>query len=227
MALDVFLADITGPVKCTLWDDAVHAFLQLVAGQRPVPGQKCYVRLENIRIVEVMKSEWNGTILTKTKVINSIAGLANREATIVSLPSVASSPFLTTASFAVPSPSCCISQFLLARSKLQVPFKATFAGMVTNVQNLEASTTGQPKRCFDLVDEVGSWIKCCAIGRNATSLAITEAMYVVVYFAHGRPSLGSSESMVLILKDGVVAPVGEKNPPLAKRTYIDIGSGVQ
>ena len=108
-----------------------------------------------------------------------------------------------------------------------MPFKATFAGMMSNVQNLEASSSGQPKRCFDLVDEVGSWIKCCAIGRSATSLAITEAMYVVVYFAHGRPPLGSSETMVLILKDGVVAPVGEKNPPLAKRTYIDIGSGVQ
>ena len=97
MALDVFLVDFTGPVKCTLWDDAVHAFLQLVAGRQLVPRQKCYVRLENIRIVEVMKSEWNGTILTKMKVINSIAGLANREATIVSLPSVASYPFLTTA----------------------------------------------------------------------------------------------------------------------------------
>ena len=52
-------------------------------------------------------------------------------------------------------------------------------------------------------------------------------MCVIVYFAHGRPSLGSSEAMLLILKDSVVAPVGEKNPPLAKRTYIDICSGVQ
>ena len=108
-----------------------------------------------------------------------------------------------------------------------MPFKATFAGMVSNVRNLEASTTVQPKRCFDLVDEVGSWIKCCAIGRNATSLAITEAMYVVVYFAHGRPPLGSSETMVLILKDGVVAPVGEKNLFFAKRMYIDISGEAQ
>ena len=99
--------------------------------------------------------------------------------------------------------------------------------MVSNVQSLEASTTGQAKRCFDLVDEVGSWIKCCAIGRNATSHAITEAVYVIAYFAHGRPPLGSSAAMLLIPKDSVVAPVGEKNPPLAKRTYIRIRSGVQ
>ena len=97
MALDVFLVDITGPVKCTLWDDAVHAFLKLVAERQLVPGQKCYVRLENIRIADVMKSDWNGPILTKMKVVNSISGLANRDATIVSLPPVVSSLFLTTA----------------------------------------------------------------------------------------------------------------------------------
>ena len=96
--------------------------------------------------------------------------------------------------------------------------------MVSNVQGVESSTTGQPKLRFDLVDQVGSWIKCCALGRNATNLAIAEAKFVIVHFAHGRPSLGSSEAMLLIMKDGVVAPLGVKNPPIAKRTYIDISS---
>jgi len=51
-----------------------------------------------------------------------------------------------------------------------------------NVQEISVSNNGGPKRLFDIVDGTGTYIHCCALGRNATNLALRPAMEAVFFF---------------------------------------------
>ena len=96
--------------------------------------------------------------------------------------------------------------------------------MVADVQDEEISQAGQLKKYFDLVDDTGAWLSCCACGRNATSKALQNGNEVVLYFAHGRPVLGGSQAMVYILKDGAIVQCGKKVNQTVKRMQIVLGS---
>ena len=75
---------------------------------------------------------------------------------------------------------------------------------------------------FSLVDDMGSWLQCCAVGRNALSPVLKEGKVVVVYNGSGRCSFGSSEALVLVLKDSVITPLGEKQVLVAKKLKIEL-----
>jgi len=222
VALDIVLVDNTGPVKCTLWDDTVYEFLRLCSGFSGAGKNNVIVRLEHLRIAQILKNDWNGTIITKMKQCHSVSASPNSVATNISLPSIPSSPFLITQCYERPSHEACVYEYLPIRTKLQAPFKATIAGMVSDVQELESSQSGQPKRFFSLVDDMGSWLQCCAVGRNALSPVLKEGKVAVVYNGTGRISMGSSEAAVLILKDSVIAPLGEKQVLIPKKLKIEL-----
>ena len=180
------------------------------------------VRLEYFRINSLVKNDWNGTVLNNQKVIKSINAVGNQNATIVSLPTSASSPYLLSASFRSPPRSICIYDFFADRSRLRAPFKATIAGSIANVQDLDTTQSGHAKCSFELVDDSGCWISCCAIGRNATSPALKESMRVIVYSGSGRLGLNGSDASILILKDGVIVSVGRNETVIPQKIHIDL-----
>ena len=69
---------------------------------------------------------------------------------------------------------------------------------------------GQPKTVFALVDEAGTWLRCCALGRNAVSPALVNGNEVVLYFGAGRNGRGSSPGLVWLFKDACVVLLGPK-----------------
>ena len=116
----------------------------------------------------------------------------------------------------------CISQFQSVRAKLVAPFRGTFRGIVADVQEEDCSSQGLPKRFFSLVDDMGSWMLCCAFGRNALSPALRNDNEVVVYFASGRPAFKAVAPALHLFKDAVIVSLGPKKAQ--KRMKMDIGS---
>ena len=81
------------------------------------------------------------------------------------------------------------------------------------------------QRHFDLVDEMGIWLNCCAHGRNARSQALKEGNEVVLYYALGRGGLGESPGRVYIMTDGLVlATQAVRSGPPRKRAEIMLPS---
>ena len=174
--------------------------------------KKACLRLENVRIVDIPKNDYNGHSLTQIKSINSIQAGKHFEETRMSIVTEPTSPFLMPDMTITTSPVSCISNFLQCRSKLVVPFRATMMGMVADARSLEMSNAGMSKLSFSLVDDMGSWIKCCVIGQYATSTALVDGARVILYFAHGRPSNGSADAIVLLLKDSAIVALGKIIP---------------
>ena len=82
--------------------------------------------------------------------------------------------------------------------------------------------SGNPKLLFDIVDEVGYWMRCCAVGRNAGARALVAGNVVVMYFCTGRTGIGSSGGMLYLMKDALVVKIGQAMTPIAKRQEIEL-----
>ena len=83
-ALDMLMVDKTGPVMVTLWDSAVTEFQQMVP--RPAPsGSQMTLLLSRLRVGELPKSEWNGSLLTPIYGLHSVTGVGPQSKTIVAV----------------------------------------------------------------------------------------------------------------------------------------------
>ena len=105
---------------------------------------------------------------------------------------------------------------------MQAPFKVTIAGSVAKVYDLDTTNAGNAKCSFELVDDSGCWIACCAIGRNATTPDLKEGLRVIVYNGSGRLGLKGSDASLLLLKDAVIVSVGRNEKITPKKIYIDL-----
>ena len=68
---DLVLIDNTGPVLITLWEDLVHTWYSTM-GNPATP----YIRLTNLRVAEVRRTEWNGPSLSRMRVLHSTSSTA-------------------------------------------------------------------------------------------------------------------------------------------------------
>ena len=73
---------------------------------------------------------------------------------------------------------------------------------------------------FALVDEMGSWLQCCGIGRNGRGAVLQDGNEVVLYYASGRKGIRNSDGLVWLFKDAMVVLVGKKN--FQKRMQIEL-----
>ena len=222
-ALDVLAADSTGPVLLTLWDDIAAAFMAARSRNSWQEGVCTLIRLEGVRVKELPRSNWNGDCLTPMKILHSITPMEGRAGTVLSMPLEPSSPFLVTAQYTPPTSVQCVSHYAPVRAKLVPPFRCTVKGTIVDVQDPDMAQSGNPKRLFDIVDEVGFWMRCCAVGRNAGASAIVAGNVVVMYFCTGRGSIGSSGGMLYLMKDALVVKIGQEMTPIAKRQEIQLG----
>ena len=163
--------------------------------------------MENFRIAELPKSQWNGPNLTGIKCIHSVEEINERPGTIITLSTIPSSPFTTSTKYVTPTEPYCVTSLLAMESKMVPPFRATFKGTVINVQPPTRSQQNLPKVVFELVDELGYYIVCCAIGRNAQNRSLANGNQVIIYHGNARGPLGSEPAMVYLMKDALVVPL--------------------
>ena len=179
--------------------------------------------LDVMRVAELpLKSDWHGACLPPIRVLHSVLGSAARAGTVLGMPQAGTSPFVLTEPYTPPAHPQCISNFIAVRSKLQPPFRCSMRGMVTDVQAADVSQQGSEKRLFSIVDEAGSWLRCCALGRNAQTRALAEGNEVVLYFCTGRAGRGSTPGLIYLLKDGLIVMLGRKFPQWQKRMDIEL-----
>ena len=90
------------------------------------------------------------------------------------------------------------------------PF-SVLSGVIVSLSEMDyTQNAARPtkKRDFDVADETGTWIRCCALGRNAECSALQEGMQVVLYFGTGRPPYGTGGGCVYLFRDALIVPLG-------------------
>ena len=212
---DLVLIDNTGPVQITLWEDLVHAWYSTL-GNPAAP----YIRLRNLRVAEVRRSEWNGPALSRMRVLHSTSTTTRRTGTTLSRTTEPTSPYLTRCTYTIPPAAACISQFLSLQSKLRAPFRITLHGIIDDLSDMMLTHQDSKKRTFVLVDGAGMWLRCCAVGRCANSRCLENGNEVILYYGTGRSARGSSPPMVYLMQDSlIIQTTCEKRNP-AKRAEI-------
>ena len=56
------------------------------------------------------------------------------------------------------------------------PFVVSVAGVLSNIQDVTMSHAGAPMRSFQLQDNKGRYVLCCALGRHAQNPSLSEKM---------------------------------------------------
>ena len=93
--------------------------------------------------------------------------------------------------------------------------------MATNIRHLDATHQGSPVREFDLVDESGMWIKCCAWGRNARVKNLVDGSDVILYFATAKSGAGGVGVCLGLFRDAFLVVIGPQTPTRVKRIELD------
>ena len=145
------------------------------------------------------------------RVLHSLSEGPVQRATVLSLSSTSQSPYLMPDwVYRIPEHPHCIRSFLAKKTQFVPPFRATLRGVVLDVEAGGTTQQGQPKSVFSLVDEAGTWLRCCALGRNAVSPALVNGNEVVLYFGAGRPGRDASPGLFWLFKDSCVVLLGPK-----------------
>ena len=213
---------IAGPISACLWGELaedVCRIWQELQGRRAL-GEvaACVVELDRARIQGVAKNSWNGEVLTRMRTLSSVEGVGREAGTTIVRLFQATADNLRSMTYVVPPAECCVSTFRTLRNKLIVPFRVTLKGVVVDLQPLETSQGGNPKRVFDLVDKYGTYVSCCAMKHNAESVALQNFPEVVLYYGTGRGPIGSSMGIVYLLKDAMLIPIGQPSLLSTRKT---------
>ena len=217
-ACDLLLLDNTGPVCVTSWGDMVSQFYARIND-----SPASFIRLTAMRVAGLkQQTSWNGTSITTMRVLHSAAQGAGRAGTTLTLLQNPTSRYLLEASYEPPVWPVCVIQFSMVRSKLQAPCRVTLRGIICELSEKQLSLSESVKRTFILVDEAGMWIRCCAVGLPARSLALSHGNEVVLYYGLGRAGLGSTPGMIYFLKDSLFVQVGYRADPIVRRAEITV-----
>ena len=206
---DVILVDRTGPVATCLWNDVAEEICSIWREhQKAGKTLPCVVELSKVRITGLARNAWNGESIARLKTLKYIQHISNDSGTTVRALDMATADNLTNKTFTVPPTDWCVSVFRTLRTKCNTPFRLTVKGKVVDLQPLETTQSGHPKRVFDLVDNAGMYFTCCAMKHNADSTALQNFQEVVVYYGTGRGPIGISKGMLYLLQDACIIPVG-------------------
>jgi hypothetical protein len=223
--VDVHLVDPTGPVFVSLWGDLATTLEDLMAEflreHPPSSNLRPIVVLENVKAVKEVANQWNGTIVTPMKHLQTVRAVSGVAASLLSFAKTPTSPFMRPAPFQKPPPSVVLSRFS-SLEQTPTPFRVSVRGVVFDVGVLEITGQGNPKKSFKLVDEVGSWVSCVAFGDEARKSAIDECTEVVLFFASGRGAKSSSEGALFVFPNSCVMAFGKVKVRQALRGQVEI-----
>ena len=168
VACDLLLVDNTGPVLVTLWGNVVNVWYSSV--RNPATP---FVNLVGMRVADLpARSTWHGTSLTPIRVLHSTPTIGSRPGTTLTMLPSPTSPYLMSVMYIAPMPPVCVTQFMSVRSKLKAPFRITLRGIISDLSEMLLSQQEATKRTFNVVDDAGMWIRCCALGLSARSRAL-------------------------------------------------------
>ena len=105
--------------------------------------------------------------------------------------------------------------------RYKTPLRVTLRGIITDVSDIQGTVKENERLLFTLVDNDGAWIRCCAIGMPARSLALVTGNEIVLYFCWGRDNLGTIPGMVYVMKDSFVV-LGARTEIPHKRLQIEV-----
>ena len=112
-----------------------------------------------------------------------------------------------------------------SQSKLCNNFRLTLRGIITDLQNVEYTQTGNAKRLFHLVDPHGYYLTCCAMHHSVTNYALQNMNEVIIFFATGRGPIGSAKGAIYLYKDACMIPLSSgKLLSTPKTIHLEIGS---
>lgn len=220
VVIDMLLLDRTGPVLFTLIGSVAVSQFQEALSNGGAPGT--IVSISVARIAELPENKWNGSRLTNLRFLSSVPSSGDVVGTEVSLLQQGASPYLSASAYTPLADNACISSFQRKADALKAPFRGNFRGTVVEVQGLDMTQQGTPKRLFKLVDVAGSYLVCCALVGNAQSTALQNMQDIVIYFATGRGPIGSSPGMLYLMKDALMISVGVANGPRWAKTCVPI-----
>ena len=66
------------------------------------------------------------------------------------------------------------------------------------------------KCMFNLVDEEGSYLQCCAMYQHCDHQMLADGQDIIIYYGTGRGPLGSMPGMLYMLNDAFILPNGTK-----------------
>ena len=173
--------------------------------------------IENFRIVEQRGNQWLGTMITNTRKIESFG---SKQQTLPGT-SIQVIPEPTSQFLRDPQPlptfreDICITQFE-PHMEHYPPFTCTIRGTIVAVSAMDHTrnaTQPQLKLCFELMDNEGTWIKCCATGENAKSPSIQTGVEVIIFSCTALEPLNNSIGMLYVMKDSTIVPVGQTTTP--------------
>ena len=95
-----------------------------------------------------------------------------------------------------------------------LPFTASVAGSVTDIEEVTESLDGVPMRSFKLRDNKGNYVMCCAHGRQADNELLRNQLYIAICFATAQAGRNEGpgqlwlydETHIVYLKQMVVLP---------------------
>ena len=87
------------------------------------------------------------------------------------------------------------------------PFRATIAGTIHDLGEVETTNSGELRRNFKLADDAGKWIHCVAHGKHAESVYLGNMRRIVADFGCGRSSLGTTPQAFWLFKDSFIVPL--------------------
>ena len=211
-AVDVMLMDMTGPISAVLWgecaEDICSAWRQVQERRQTGEQRPLVVALTRVRIMPATRNNWNGESLTNYRTLSSVEGVKSEEGTTVTILEEATSEYLTETRYKIPPMNCCATLFRTLRGRMKSPFRLTAKGKIVDLQDMEYTQSGNPKRVFQLVDSGGLYFTVCAMQHNAQSSALRNFQDVVVYFGAARGPIGSYGGMLYLMKDAMMIPIG-------------------
>ena len=194
----------------TLWAELAKRFGANVAEFRArLPeNTTLVVSFDIMEVVALPNNKWNGKCLTQMRTLHSLPTLKERVGTKVVLGKQPRSPSLLPQHFICPSSELCIADFSHMIQECTAPFRATFKGVIMDLEELDYSKIGNELRRFKLVDAKGNFFRCVAMDYNASSSTLEENYEVVVFFALGRGPLGTVSGNLLLMKEAAILPLG-------------------
>ena len=220
VVIDGVLADNTGPLLATFWDDCAKQLQHWISEY----GLGFTFWIEGFKTVALKEDDWNGKVCTRIHVLQSLPLLKGEASTFLkyAVDGEASTVNMTTAAYQLPPGPVFIENFAAARSFVSVPFRASLKGFVMDcAKDCSVSQNGNPLRLFSLMDRRGAFISCIAFDRHVDDETLSNGNEVMVYFGTGRAGIGNAPSAVYLYNDAVVVKCSNDVPRVWKQSLVD------
>jgi len=197
--LSLKLLDNTGVIEVTAWRDIatrLHATMMNTFG--PVPDDEEETH-HLVRITQFDILPTTGQLLSPTKRI-----AATMETKVEKISTSTATSLGKT--HLPPSDAGFVKDFTMFRN-VKPDFQVNLMGHVVASGNIIQTSTGQEMINFQLMDALGHWISCAALGVLTKSAHLQEGNQIMIYFAQGRRGRGERKGTFWLYDQSYVVKI--------------------